>query len=1275
MPKKTTTTEIINPPATSGGIIISEKTVGGDNTYLQPTSSGQAAIMPTEGRSFTWGFWGNFTTPVSRSAITWLTCYTSGPTKKLTITYQHGISTRMHVYFGDGSSGQRQLKKDLFGAMHLDAWHHFVFTWNGETNNLVDNFKLYLDGVLVPLSAVTGAASNLADMSGGEMVFFSADRSGISTSTGNPENAQIDEMVWFEAAFTEAEVVQLYNNGKTFNPLTRHSQRANIKGWWTFDTDKLTVVENAVTASDSSGNAYTMFNHSHGFGGPGNKSFNSGSAYPFADDEIQTDLYFSGIMSDGVRRQIRRMDNRNGMYPPTKRLGDRARTGDTPVYPFDDEDTIVFEKISNLVFGSLTRDGTGRSEDPYVGANQLFNPISGNGSLISGITDHSQMESYKTLAAEKSYLGLPAGEDFITASVLFSDIYDDSRINLAPTDYYLTGTSEQVYPGFSSRLYDKTQIIIPLNTQRNPLGESKFGLITKGNNSNTALDSSNAKQKLMAYYNRDLGKWQGIAQGYNANVTTKTSASLRDMIDKAAIGFSGLPSNNAVATGSGAATDDYRLYDETILNSTFRPISTFGFPFHGKYHATGSQVFSMKSYINSPFLVEKIVYEFDVEIACPAINQDNYGSYQLRRTYTDSSNNPSQKAAISSVIKSYNFFLLRQFKDSKTTNWTVLSGSTISTARANAFNDTHTFPPNDIPLSQYSSSIPGHFFLSDGGTQTLVDTNREMISYGQLIEHDIDENFIGSFANSKITKNDVLSSSLMSGRDSVLDRTGSLRGANVFTASIRIESDCRHTSALLPITSIDANLENQQVVYLSNDFSSRGDDRLEKSSRALFGGHQSLKPNKSVTHLAARTASTVPDILTGSDPESIDSPSPYILYPEDNIIVGFQFPLSNRLINSAPSSDDTTFHSLNFNGPGRVILFGSQIRNKIEFHDTLNQTLTSEAVHESIHYDNPTVDQFLLGTRSDYSGTYSDNHAKGRGKGRVATNVESLIGSSDNTLSGSFQRFVNLSDTRRRYFDSMMPSIVQMAKIDGVESVELGGGTGYRYINTITGSIPGDANPNATHKFWDFIFPFESRYSKLNRVIDEKAFVLYKNKEHIQVHSHEATPYVALGTVVGHDGPNPPGGYASWSRDSRFMAFGFGSGPSGSFRELELRRSEHPRGFKYGVINALPLHARSVFRSDRYGQCADMLEQGKDTRYYFSDKNVVTNGPIRIRFLQDDEENDQYIVLNPEEIGGNTFESSNISIFATSSLPFFDTTEITKNRKFLTSSLIVVPIL
>jgi hypothetical protein len=129
--------------------------------------------------------------------------------------------------------------------------------------------------------------------------------------------------------------------------------------------------------------------------------------------------------------------------------------------------------------------------------------------------------------------------------------------------------------------------------------------------------------------------------------------------------------------------------------------------------------------------------------------------------------------------------------------------------------------------------------------------------------------------------------------------------------------------------------------------------------------------------------------------------------------------------------------------------------------------------------------------------------------------------------------------------------------------------------------------------------------------------------------------------------------------------YGFGSGISGSLKGSNPDANEHytvterPRGYKYGVMSVVPTGRTTVYRSNRYGQYADMIEQGKDTIYLLPGKNI-SEGPVNIKFVS--RENDTtFKILNSSTVFANTVQSSNISTTATSSLPYFDD-DIHRNR-------------
>ena len=84
--------------------------------------------------------------------------------------------------------------------------------------------------------------------------------------------------------------------------------------------------------------------------------------------------------------------------------------------------------------------------------------------------------------------------------------------------------------------------------------------------------------------------------------------------------------------------------------------------------------------------------------------------------------------------------------------------------------------------------------------------------------------------------------------------------------------------------------------------------------------------------------------------------NPYILYPQDKLILGCQSPVSIapalRGIFAAGSVNAecvlTLLASSNFLVEPKLILYGSYIRENREYNDGTNQLLSSETIHEVI---------------------------------------------------------------------------------------------------------------------------------------------------------------------------------------------------------------------------------------------------------------------------------------------------------------------------------------
>jgi hypothetical protein len=132
------------------------------------------------------------------------------------------------------------------------------------------------------------------------------------------------------------------------------------------------------------------------------------------------------------------------------------------------------------------------------------------------------------------------------------------------------------------------------------------------------------------------------------------------------------------------------------------------------------------------------------------------------------------------------------------------------------------------------------------------------------------------------------------------------------------------------------------------------------------------------------------------------------------------------------------------------------------------------------------------------------------------------------------------------------------------------------------------------------------------------------------------------------------------------VLFGFGTGLSGSVAPYKRVAatgtstyddgaykylSNKPSGCKYGLYSWKPRVTSTIFRSNKFGQVRDMLEQRRYSRFYLSsDAAVEVDAPVVCQFKEP-------VWLAPTEDtdkAPTSTQCSNLSLFATSSVPYFD---------------------
>ena len=418
--------------------------------------------------------------------------------------------------------------------------------------------------------------------------------------------------------------------------------------------------------------------------------------------------------------------------------------------------------------------------------------------------------------------------------------------------------------------------------------------------------------------------------------------------------------------------------------------------------------------------------------------------------------------------------------------------------------------------------------------------------------------------------------------------------------------------------------------------------------------------------------------------------SPYLLFPDDNLILTLT---KHRPVATAAQVPEilTGSHDVVITtGTLRVRMYGSLVQGEQEFHETVNQLLTSLAVHEDIHGDNPIVDQFDVEILSSFSGTYVDDFITGSifETGSIAAGRDgrrgvrlSAVGSTErsdtvpltNSVSieipispPSLLRGIKLVSATERFFDTLLPRPDKIIKQNGGDiahftSVPI---RNVFPIGRIEDAVQGFTN-YAFDTNWDFLFPFEPKYAGIERTTTpfrdtastkrsngDDLEVLLNNTSVIRPESsgNQAGPdvdstWVLLDFVPQDTGVTRQNVIASDFRLAKAL-FGTGDGQYGepiSTPVTQASAGSHSdtliRGWKYGLLSGTPLRRSYVFRRDRFGQIRDMLEQSHDSKFFFEDSATTQISPIKVVFTT---------------VDGEQSFSSNVSNEATSSLPYFD---------------------
>ena len=547
-------------------------------------------------------------------------------------------------------------------------------------------------------------------------------------------------------------------------------------------------------------------------------------------------------------------------------------------------------------------------------------------------------------------------------------------------DFYQEGIDPAIYPGFDSNLSSKVIFDVDLT----PSEESEFGITNKiaSNTSSGFTDTSKIGQNLMVYWNNNLKRWEKVGKPVHyGNVASPSDSTILELLTSSCVGFG--PHSVISKSGSNGGVGSQEHFIETpqskdVIAFSNKKISNFLFPFGHQYYATSSQHIKAKDIgITRPIIAEKFSLEFNAKFEFPGRDDFATGpiyAYALNAGLPTTSQ-PSGVQALNIDLVVPTFFMLRQFKDTYSREYSSILDRTPSTIKSNI-------------------SIPNRAEITSNNDETYIEKNRDMISYGQLGMFLSSSRASGAF-NLKIEENRLVEltelKTLGFNYDSYFYQSVSTQDIPSVTGSFKIEFPAKITNRIEEtINSIYLKSSaGGDSLRLKNEFASS--NQKFRNERRVVNGVGSYSPKGNTSVPGGAPANSVIDVAIPEQGKT-ELISPYIIMPDDELIFGWQYPMPRTLVTRTPGNDfPDIFWKMTLFDNAKLKIFGSLIKNNKEQFESLNQYLTSNNVYETIG-NNLVLDQFQLATRGEMTGSILSE---------VITNEGSNSGAGDAAVFGS----------------------------------------------------------------------------------------------------------------------------------------------------------------------------------------------------------------------------------------------------------------------------------
>jgi len=778
------------------------------------------------------------------------------------------------------------------------------------------------------------------------------------------------------------------------------------------------------------------------------------------------------------------LDNRSGRIPGRNRTGDRTRAR-WAVDAYDDRRTVVFDTNQIVSFPQKLQSGSIHDNYlPILDPTGQFSAVTA--SVVAGVSD--------SLIFQQA-----------NVSTMGPWIEDQAPEQGRTSDFWLTGVALTTGEGFTGQLRDKTQIKIklPITTPYDMLSQTAsmiyYNVETQGfdlagagtGNETTNPGDFKSVPGVRAFYNLHGGDGR-LFGPYGNNITS--GSFLWDTI--------GVFNQNDSTIDGPYFTDAlaYRSTGSTLLDKSF---------------AANSQQIIRMDQIHAPFLLEK------VHIRLPFKAGEDWFDDVTRTMVGARSRGTRGRTGDGYGVDCGGpcVTVALQRQDSSLRRELILSATIIPQG--------DNISSYDYAVAYYESSFDEpNPAVQLAFTQSAGDPLLDIPSDPQPGQpHTWPKGFL-SFATPSFV---------------VQPNNG-----QEFTGTLELLPDVAVSNGLISLGWSTlwrvvygwSDTYQDTLVLAANPFG-RGMD-LRPSGRSYFGKEYVTPEYKDVT----KKPRYYPAVDTSFDVynEEQTAISPYVLLPGDELI--FSVSKYRSILNQFATSSYGTMtdadvqlgvlsgsHNVGINsGTIEITLYGSLIRGQTQFHDTLNQQLTSLTMHEALGGE--VYDQFDVEAPIVFSGSYIDDIITGtlgydengvlrndRGVAASLVGSQYLIAYNDPaaanlppnvTSSGSLLRGVLMHDESEVYYDSLVPSIYDIQRVEAgnawtfsktdptdplaetsegkINYIHLGKNVPDLY-NVFEATVAGSQIfPINTIKGneWQQSFPFESKYGNIVRQSDIK---------------------------------------------------------------------------------------------------------------------------------------------------------------------------------------------